>query len=86
MFAVVFTGSGAPKLVMDSAEKQQWWIPVDPDRIDNMGARKVAWFSVDRVLTACAAVGVDDPAQLRNLTVIATGGSITTFEVSYIGR
>ena len=86
MFAVVFTGSGTPKLVMDSAEKQQWWIPVDPDRIDNMGAKKVAWFSVDRVLTACAAAGVDEPAYLRNMTVIATGGSITTFEVSYIGR
>ena len=86
MFAVIFSGAGTPKLVMDSAEKQQWWIPVDPDRIDNMGGKRVAWFSVEKVLAECAKSGVDSPAQLRYLSVIATGGSITTYEISYIGK
>ena len=85
-FAVIFSGSGSPKLVMDSAEKQQWWIPVEPDRIDNMGGKKVAWFSSDKILAECAKSGVTEAAQLRNLCVIATNGSITTFEISYIGK
>lgn len=86
MVAVIYTGEGEPKLVMDSAEKGQWWIPVDPDRIDKMGDKKVAWFASDKILAECANFGVDDPALLRNLTVIATGGSITTYEVCIIGN
>lgn len=86
MFAVIFSGSGAPKLVMDSAEKQQWWIPVDPDRIDNMGNKRVAWFSVEKVLAECAKAGVDSADQLRYMSVIAANGAITTFEISYIGK
>lgn len=85
-FAVIYEGSGSPKLVLDSAEKEQWWIPVDPDRTDNMAGKKVAWFSNATILKACEAVGVTDPAQLRNLSVIATEGTITTYEVSYIGK
>lgn len=85
-FAVIYSGSGSPKLVLDSAEKEAWWIPVDPDRTDNMAGKKVAWFSYATVMKACEAAGVTDPAQLRNLCVIATGGSITTFEVCYIGK
>lgn len=86
MFAVIYTGSGAPKLVMDSAELSQWWIPVDPDRTDNMAGKKVAWFSCSKVLAECEKYGVTDPAQLRNLSVIATNGTITTYEISYIGK
>lgn len=86
MFAVIFEGAGTPKLVMDSAELSQWWIPVDPDRTDKLGDKKVSWFSCDKVLAECEKFGVTDPAQLRNLTVIATGGMITTYEVSYIGK
>jgi len=85
-FAVVYVGSGAPKLVLDSAEKQAWWIPVDPDRTDNMASKKVAWFSNATIMKACEAAGVTDPAQLRNLCVIATNGNITTFEICYIGK
>ena len=85
-FAVVYVGSGTPKLVLDSAEKEQWWMPIDPDRIDSMAGKKVAWFSVDKVMAAVAAYGIDDASQLRNFCVISTNGLITTFEVSYIGK
>ncbi len=85
-FAVIFTGSGTPQLVMDSAEMQQWWIPVAPDRVDSMGDKRIAWFSVEKVLAACADAGVPEAVQLRYLSVIATNGSITTYEISYIGK
>ena len=85
-FAVIFIGSGKPQLVMDSAEKEAWWILVEPDRVDNMSGKKVAWFSAEKVLAACEKAGVNDPAQLRYMSVISTGGIITTFEVSYIGK
>ena len=85
-FAVIYIGSGSPKLVFDSAEKEAWWIPVDPDRTDNMAGKKVAWFSYASIMRACEAAGVTDPAQLRNISVIATNGEITTFEISYIGK
>ncbi|MGN0793561.1 MAG: glycoside hydrolase family 5 protein [Aristaeellaceae bacterium] len=85
-FAVIYEGSGSPKLVLDSAEKEVWWIPVDPDRTDSLAGKKVAWFSCAKVLAACEQSGVTDPAQLRCLSVMATGGSITTYEVCYIGK
>ncbi len=86
MFAVIFTGNGTPQLVLDSLVKEQWWMPIMPDRVDRMGDKRVAWFSMDRVLAECAAYGVDSAGQLHNFAVIATGGLITTYEVSYIGK
>lgn len=84
MFAVIYTGTGSPKLVMDSAEKELWWIPVDPDRIDNIGGKQVAWFNTSTILAACTAAGVETPAQLRYMSVMSTGGLITAYEVCYI--
>lgn len=85
-FAVIYVGSGSPRFVLDSAEKEAWWIPVEPDRTDNMAGKKVAWFSNATVLKACEAAGVTDPAQLRNLSVVTAGGEITVFEVCYVGK
>ena len=86
MFAVIYTGKGEPKIVLDSAEKNQWWIPVDPDRIDPIGDRKVAWFYYDTIMAECAKYDVTDPAQLSKLSVLAANGSITTYEVCYVGK
>lgn len=86
MFAVIYEGNGTPNLVLDSAEMGQWWIPVTPDRTDKMGSRQVAWFSYNKVMAECQKCGVTDPAQLSSFCVMAVNGSITTYEVCYIGK
>lgn len=79
---VVYTGAGTPKLVLDSAEKSVWWIPVDAaQEAQNADGTKTAWFTSEQLLREMRKSGVDAPAQLRNCCVIATGGSITTYRI-----
>ncbi len=82
---VTYTGAGEPKIILDSAELSQWWIPVDPDRIETVGDKKVAWFSAKKLLAEAAKFTVTDAAQLRNLSVIATGANITAYEMNVTG-
>ena len=84
-FAVAYTGSGTPKLVLDSAEKEVWWIPIDPKTTNPVGDKMVAWFPYDTVVEASKAAGVE-VSQISNFSVIATDGSITTYEVCYVGK
>ncbi|MBQ8202444.1 MAG: cellulase family glycosylhydrolase [Clostridia bacterium] len=83
--AVIYTGSGEPKIILDSAEKNQWWIPVDPDRIETIAGKKVAWFSAKKLMAEAAKFEVTDASQLRYLSIIATGANITSYEVSVVG-
>ena len=85
--AVVYTGSGSPKLILDSAEVSAWWIQVSPTSTSTVDGKKVAYFDFDDIEAAYTSCGVTSPSQLRNLCVIATGsGNITTYEISTIGN
>lgn len=83
--AVVYTGSGQPKLILDSEAKSAWWIPVNPNSIEKLGDKKVAYFTYDNLMKEMKNNGVTDPGQLRNLMVIATDGNITTYEINAMG-
>ncbi|MGN1147717.1 MAG: glycoside hydrolase family 5 protein, partial [Lachnospiraceae bacterium] len=45
--AVVYSGNGEPKVILDSSEMNVWWIPIDPDRIETLDDKKVAYFGYD---------------------------------------
>ncbi len=83
--AVVYTGSSAPYLILDSAEVSAWWIQVTPSSTSTVNGKKVAYFDFDDIEEAYTQNGVTDPSQLRYLSVIATGSNTTTYEVSVIG-
>jgi hypothetical protein len=61
-------------------------ITADPLRTDNLQGKKVAWFSCKTVLAECEKAGITDPAQVKSMSVIATNGTITVFEFSYVGK
>lgn len=83
--AIIYTGEGEPKLILDSEAKGAWWIPVDPTSRETVGDKKIAYFSYDACMTAMKANGVDNPADLRNMSVVATNGDITTYEIAVTG-
>ncbi len=83
--AIIYTGDGEPKVILDSEAKGAWWIPVDPSSRDTIGDKKVAYFSYDACMTAMKANGVTNPADLRNMNVIAANGDITTYEICVTG-
>jgi hypothetical protein len=58
---------------------------VDPSRIENLNGKKVAYFTYEDMFKAMKDNGVDDPADLRNMTVIATNDNITTYEICLVG-
>ncbi len=84
--AIIYTGDGEPKLILDSEAKSAWWIPVDITSRDTVGNKKIAYFSYDACMAAMKANGVDNPADLRNMSVVATNGDITTYEISATGN
>jgi hypothetical protein len=84
--AVVYTGSSAPNLILDSAEVSAWWIQVAPTSTSSVNGKKVAYFDFSDIQSAYKSCGVTSPSQLRNMSVIATGSSITTYEVSVTGN
>lgn len=82
--AVVYEGKGEPKLMVDSEVKQQWWMPIDPDDIVDSEGKSMAVFSVDSITAVINGYGVDDVKDLRNMCVLATNGSITTYEIRIV--
>lgn len=83
--AVVYTGEGEVKMVLDSAEKSVWWIPVNASRVEEVSGKKVAYFTYEDMLREMNANGVDNGSQLRNMSFLAANGSITAYEVSATG-
>lgn len=79
-FALVFTGEGTPSLALkiDGVDEA---IVIAPDRVDNMGSNRVAWFSGGKLISAVA-----DPALVKSITVSVAEGSATVFELCYIGK
>lgn len=81
-----YSGAGTPKLVLDSAEKSVWWIPVDAASVEqNADGTKTAWFTSEILLAEMRKNGVDTPAQLQNCYVIATNGKITAYRITVEG-
>ncbi|MCD8328827.1 MAG: glycoside hydrolase family 5 protein [Ruminococcus sp.] len=84
--AIVFTGSGEPKMVLDSEQLSLWWMPVDADSIETAGDKKVAYFSSDSIKSVVESYGVTSYSQLRNMSFLSSGGTITTYEISMINN
>ncbi len=84
--AVVYTGDGEPKMILDSSELSQWWMPVDPDRIETVGDKKVAYFGSENIAATTESFGVTNYSQFRNMSFVAANGNITTYEVCYVGE
>ena len=81
-----YSGAGTPKIVLDSAEKSVWWIPVDAASVEqNADGTKTAWFTSEILLAEMRKNGVDNPAQLQNCYVIATNGKITAYRITVEG-
>ena len=85
-FAIVYTGSGEPKMILDSETKQKWWIPVEPTRYETKGDRKVIWYDYDTIKTTLEGFGITDPSDLRNFMIIATTTDVKTYEVIVTGE
>ncbi len=83
--AVVYTGEGEPRLILDSEAKQQWWIPVDPTSIETVGDKKVAYFSYDAISTAMSSFNISAPSELRNMSIAVAEDNITTYEIAVTG-
>ena len=83
---VTYTGSGQPKLMVDSSVHAQWWMPVDPDSIEERDGMKVAVFKVSSILKVTSGYGVTDLEDLRDICVLATNGSITTYTITAVAQ
>ncbi len=83
-FAVIYTGNEAPVLAFNAGGVDVA-IQVVPDMTNPMGAKKVAWFSYNAVVKACAAAGVEDLTQLTKVQIM-TEGSSTIYELCYVGK
>ena len=83
--AIVYTGTGEPKLILDSESKQKWWIPVEPTRREKSGDRLVIWYDYDTVMAALAENGITDPTDLRNFMIICTTTDVKTYDVIVTG-
>ncbi len=84
--AIVYSGSGEPGMVLDSAEKNAYWIPVDASRTETLsGGKKAAYFTYEDMLKAMKAAGVDEFSQLRNMSFMAKNNNITSYEVCVAG-
>ena len=80
-----FTGSGEPKIILDSEVQQQWWIPVDPDEIYEKDGKKYARFSSSNILNELGKYNITDTSDLRNLYIIATNSEITSYSLTVTG-
>lgn len=83
--AVVYTGSDAPQLILDSIEASAWWIQISASSTGTVNGKKVAYFDYDDIAAAYTKSGVTDASQISNLYVIATYSNITTYEISVLG-
>lgn len=81
-----YTGSGEPKVVLDSAEKSAWWIPVDAATIEKRdNGEKIAWFTYEDMKREMEKSGVTAPEQLRYFSVLAANGAVTSYEIAVQG-
>ncbi len=83
--AVVYTGSSAPQLILDSDEVGAYWIPVSASDTGTVNGKKVAYFDYEDLVDAYEKYGVTFASQLRYINVIAPYGSDTIYEVSVLG-
>ena len=83
--AVVYSGKGSVKMVLDSASLSQWWMPIDPDKVETAGDKNVAYFSTENISKVIKGYGVDKFSQLTNMSFLSCNGSVTTYEVSTVG-
>ena len=81
--AVIFTGDGTPSLHLKT-NGQDVTVSVEPDRVDNMGTQRVAWFSMGKVMSACEAAGID-AAMISSVSIVAEGTAVA-YELCYIGK
>ena len=79
-FALVFTGEGTLGMTL-TADSIETAIVIAPDRVDNMGAQRVAWFSGSKLMSA-----VSDPSLVKTITLSVPDGSATAYEFCYIGK
>ncbi|MBR6019336.1 MAG: cellulase family glycosylhydrolase [Lachnospiraceae bacterium] len=89
--AIVYTGTGEPKLILDSETKQKWWIPVDPTRRETSGDKKVVWYDYETLMSTLAANGITDPTDLRNFMIVAVPADgkeldVTTYNIIVTGQ
>ena len=80
-----YTGNGEPKIILDSEVKQEWWIPVDPSEIKEENGKKKAVFTNASIMTELAKFNITNPADLRNLCVIAANDNIKTYSITVEG-
>jgi len=87
-FAVVYSGFGSPRIVLDSLDVEgASFMTVNPARTDTLeNKQKIAWFTYDAIIAACEKAGVTDVKQIQNFCVISYSGNITTYEVSYVTK
>lgn len=82
---IAYTGAGTPKVILDSEAKAVWWIPVEPDSIEEVNGYRLAHFSYDNMLAEMNKNGVESVGELRYFSVITTNGMITSYEISCVG-
>ena len=73
-------GGKVPGMTL-TADGLETAIVIAPDRVDNMGAQRVAWFSGSKLLSA-----ISDPSLVKTITLSVPDGSATAYEFCYIGK
>jgi len=84
--ALVYTGIGTPKIILNSEELGVKWIQVDAASTEKLDDKKVAWFNAETVIKACEKAGVTDLTKLWNFSIITINGNITSYEISHVGE
>ncbi len=82
---IEYSGSGEPKMILDSEAKQQWWMPVDPSGISEKGGKHYATFKNADIKSVLASFGITNTEDLRNLCFIAANDNITAYSVTVTG-
>ena len=80
-FMVVYTGSQAPKLVLDSATYQKWWMQIDSYKTATVNGKRVAYYKKSTIDSVLSSNGIASYAGLRNIMIVPTVTS-TIYELS----
>lgn len=81
-FALVYTGEGSVHLQLTPFGSNTP-IVIAPSTVNPVGQYTVAWFPYEAVMAACADVPVDS---LEQFEIVLTDGSITAYELCYVGK
>ena len=84
--AVVYKGSGVPKLILTSPQLELWWMCLDATNIETADDKKIAHFKSEKISDMLKENGVSSYSQLGDLSIIAANSNITTFEVVSVGN